>query len=156
MIHILGCGNPLMGDDGIGFRVIERLQSMHLILPDNVKLMDAGVCGLDLLNLLEGAERVIIIDAVKGAGDVGSVHRFGIDDIKGASPNGIISIHETCLADVLCIAEHVQKMPQSLTIYGIEVESSEDLSFCLSDRVQESIDTVIALILDELNTGIGS
>jgi hydrogenase maturation protease len=156
MIRILGCGNPLVGDDGIGIHVIERLQEMRSELPDDVELIDAGVCGLDMLNMLEDADTVIIIDAVKGAGNAGSVHRFGMDDIKGARSNGVLSIHETCLADVLCIAEHIQKMPENLTIFGVEIDKTDELSIGLSEKLQASMDVILTLILDEIRPGIGS
>lgn len=152
MIRILGCGNPLVGDDGIGIHVIERLKGMHSDLPDDVELIDAGVCGLDMLNMMEGADNIIIVDAVKGAGNAGSIHRFELDDIRGATSTSIVSIHETCLADVLCIAEHVQKMPEKLVIFGIEINKSEELSLNLSDRVQDSADELVKLILDELRS----
>ncbi|WP_406661601.1 hydrogenase maturation protease [Methanolobus sp. ZRKC3] len=155
-IRILGCGNPLVGDDGIGIHVIERLKEMSYEMPDNVELIDAGVCGLDMLNLLEGADTIIIVDAVKGAGDIGSVHLFGMDEIKGATSQGGFTIHETCLADVLCIAEHIQKMPEKLMVIGVEIDKAEEISLCLSNKVQASLDEVVALILDEINTGIGS
>lgn len=149
-IRILGCGNPLVGDDGVGIHVIEQLNELHSELPDNVELIDAGVCGLDILNLLENAEKVIIIDAVKGAGNIGSIHRFGMEDIKRAKSNNVLSIHETCLADVLCIAEHIQKMPEKLIIFAVEVEMTDEISLCLSHKMQDSVDEAIDLILDEL------
>lgn len=150
-IRILGCGNPLVGDDGIGIHVIERLKEMQSELPDDVELIDAGVCGLDLLNMMEGASKIIIVDAVKGAGNAGSIHRFGIDDIRESTSKGMVSIHETCLADVLSIAEHVQETPENLVIFGIEIEQSDEISLKLSDRLQDAADEVVKLILDELD-----
>ena len=149
-IHILGCGNPLVGDDGIGIHVIERLKEIRSELPAGLELFDAGVCGLDMLNMMEGASGIIIVDAVKSAGSPGSIHRFGFDDIKGATSKSILSIHETCLADVLCVAEHVQQMPEQLVIFAVEVDKTDEMSFCLSDKVQSSVDKVIELILDEI------
>ncbi|WP_406661606.1 hydrogenase maturation protease [Methanolobus sp. ZRKC3] len=150
-IRILGCGNPLIGDDGIGIHVIERLKEMHDKLPDDVELVDAGVCGLDMLNLLEDVSRVIIVDAIKGAGDAGSVHRFSAEDIKAASSANAFSMHDTSLADVLCISEHIQKMPEQITVFGIEIGKADEISLSLSDKVQDSVDEIIELILDEIS-----
>lgn len=151
-IRILGCGNPLVGDDGIGIHILERLKEMNSEIPDDVELLDAGVCGLDILNMLEGASHIIIVDAVEGAGNAGSIHRFGLDDIRGATSKSLVSIHETCLADVLCIAEQIQEMPEKLVIFGVEIDKSEELSLQLSDKIQNSADELVKLILDELHS----
>ncbi len=156
MIRILGCGSPLVGDDGIGVHIANKLMEMRSELPDNVEVIDAGVCGLELLNFMENAKKIIIIDAVKGAGDIGSVHRFGIEDIKRAASSNVISIHDTGLADVLCIAEHVQEMPETLTIFAIEVEETDKISIGISDKVEASVDEVISMILDEIKPKQGS
>lgn len=156
MIRILGCGSPLVGDDGIGVHIANKLMEMRSELPDNVEVIDAGVCGLELLNFMENAKKIIIIDAVKGAGDIGSVHRFGIEDIKRAASSNVISIHDTGLADVLCIAGHVQEMPETLTIFAIEVEETDKISIGISDKVEASVDEVISMILDEIKPKQGS
>jgi len=156
MIRILGCGNPLVGDDGIGVHIANKLMEMHSELPDNVEVIDAGVGGLELLNFMENAEQIIIVDAVKGAGDIGSIHRFEIEDIKDAISGDALSIHDTSIADVLCIAQHVQEMPKSVKIFAIEIEEAEEVSICLSEKVQASVDEVINMILDEVKPKQGS
>jgi hydrogenase maturation protease len=156
MIRILGCGNPLVGDDGIGVHIANKLMEMRSELPDNVEVIDAGVGGLELLNFMENAEQIIIVDAVKGAGNIGSVHRFEIEDIKNAISGDALSIHDTSIADVLCIAQHVQEMPKSVKIFAIEIEEAEEVSICLSEKVQASVDEVISMILDEIKPKQGS
>lgn len=149
-IRILGCGNPLMGDDGIGIHVINRLSEMREQLPDDVELLDAGVSGLDILNLLEGTSKVIIVDAVKGAGESGSIHRLSVEDMRTVSSADAFSVHDTSLADVLAIAEHVQQMPEHLTIFAIEIEKADEISLTLSEKVQDAVEKAANLILDEL------
>ena len=156
MIRILGCGNPLVGDDGIGVHIANKLIEMRSELPDNVEVIDAGVGGLELLNFMENAEQIIIVDAVKGAGNIGSVHRFEIEDIKNAISGDALSIHDTSIADVLCIAQHVQEMPKSVKIFAIEIEEAEEVSICLSEKVQASVDEVINMILEEIKQKQGS
>lgn len=140
-----------MGDDGIGIHVINRLGEMSDQLPENVELLDAGVSGLDILNMLEGAGMVIIVDAVKGAGETGSVHRLSSGDIKTSSSADAFSVHDTSLAHVLSIAEHIQKMPERLTIFAIEIEKADEISLSLSEKVQKSVDVTVKMIFDELN-----
>ncbi|WP_268865989.1 hydrogenase maturation protease [Methanolobus vulcani] len=148
---MLGCGNPLRGDDGIGIHVVNRLSEMRDELPDNVELMDAGVGGLDILNMLEGVSDVIIVDAVKGIGDVGSVHRLSADDVKNAISKECISVHDISLADVLTIAEQVQEMPDRLTIFAVEIEKADEISVDLSEKVKDSLDTTVKLVFDEIS-----
>ncbi|TQD24356.1 hydrogenase maturation protease [Methanolobus vulcani] len=150
-MRILGCGNPLRGDDGIGIHVVNRLSEMRDELPDNVELMDAGVGGLDILNMLEGVSDVIIVDAVKGIGDVGSVHRLSADDVKNAISKECISVHDISLADVLTIAEQVQEMPDRLTIFAVEIEKADEISVDLSEKVKDSLDTTVKLVFDEIS-----
>ncbi len=156
MIRILGCGSPLVGDDGIGVHVANKLMEMRSELPDNIEVIDAGVCGLELLNFMENAKHIIIVDAVKGAGNVGSVHRFEIEDIKDTTSTNAISIHDTNIADVLCIAQYVQEMPEKVTIFAVEVEEIEKIYLGLSNKVQASVDEVINMILDEVKPKQGS
>jgi hydrogenase maturation protease len=120
-------------------------------LPDNVELMDAGVGGLDILNMLEGASDVIIVDAVKGIGDVGSVHRLSADDVKNAISKECISVHDISLADVLTIAEQVQEMPDRLTIFAVEIEKADEISVDLSEKIKDSLDTTVKLVFDEIS-----
>lgn len=156
MIRILGCGNPLIGDDGIGVHIANKLMEMRSELPDNVEVIDAGVCGLELLNFMENVEQIIIVDAVKGAGDIGSIHRFEIEDIKNAISGDVLSVHDTSIADVLCIGQHVQEMPKSVKIFAVEVEETDKISIGLSNKVQASVDEVINMILEEIKPKQGS
>ena len=68
-ILVMGVGNPLMGDDGIGPRVVEMLRAGYAF-PDNVEIVDAGSMSFMILDLLRGVDRLIIIDAVRETGEV--------------------------------------------------------------------------------------
>ena len=150
-IRILGCGNPLMGDDGIGIRVIEELKNTHLDEINGVEIIDAGVCGLDLLNLFEGASKVIIVDAVVSGGgsEVGSIHRFRGDELKGQFSQEMFSIHDLGISDVLNIGGHVQEMPD-VVVFGIEVDGSLEFSLDLTQEVANAAAEVVSLIVDEI------
>ncbi|WP_440951663.1 hydrogenase maturation protease [Methanococcoides sp. FTZ1] len=123
-VRIIGCGNLLMGDDGVGVRVVEALEKMRHGLQEGVDIRDAGVCGLDLLNLLEDVDKVIIIDSVVGSGNAkkGSILRFEIEDLldKDNEHVGIFSAHDIGIFDILTIAKHFQELPE-IVFFGIEV-----------------------------------
>ena len=120
-IRILGFGSPIMGNDGVGLKVIEILQTMELQELEGIDIVDAGVCGLDLLNLIEDARKVIIVDAILANSPVGSVHRIeGRDLLKGAEFHPLISVHDLTVTDVLMIGEQVQTLPE-IVVIGIEI-----------------------------------
>lgn len=150
-VRILGCGNPLMGDDGAGIRVIEELKKTHLNEVAGVEIIDAGVCGLDLLNLFEGASKVIIVDAVVGDGEsaFGSIRRFSGDELKGGGFQDGFSVHDIGISDVLNIGEHVQSMPE-IIVFGIEIRKRFELSMELTERVQDAVGVAVGMVLDEM------
>jgi hydrogenase maturation protease len=84
-ILILGVGNILLGDEGVGVRVIEAMQEIDL--PDTVELIDGGTASIDILEFLKNREKVIVIDAVQGGGgEPGTLYRFTPGDIKVRKP----------------------------------------------------------------------
>ncbi|HAP67189.1 MAG TPA: hydrogenase HupD, partial [Nitrospinae bacterium] len=79
-ILILGIGNILLKDEGVGVKVIERLKRDYKF-PSNIELIDGGTAGFGLIDLLEGAEHLIIVDAVQGNDEPGSIYRFKFEDM---------------------------------------------------------------------------
>ena len=150
-IRILGCGNPLMGDDGVGIRVIEELKKTHLGDMGGVEIIDAGVCGLDMLNLFDGASKVIIVDAVVSGGgsEVGSIRRFSGDELKEGGLQDLFSVHDIGISDVLNIGEHVQSMPE-VVVLGMEIQNRFELSMELTERVQDAVGVAVGMVLDEM------
>ncbi|MEL4304334.1 hydrogenase maturation protease [Methanococcoides sp. LMO-2] len=154
-VRIIGCGNLLMGDDGVGVRVVEALEKMGDSLPKGIDILDAGVCGLDILNLLEGVDKVIIVDSVVGIGTAkkGSILRFDLEDLlsKANEHVGIFSAHDFGISDILIIAKHVQNLPK-IVIFGIEIgEIQQDISMDLSPEVLAAVDRVIPYIVEEID-----
>ncbi|KKG18570.1 F420-nonreducing hydrogenase [Methanosarcina sp. 2.H.T.1A.6] len=151
-IRVLGCGSPLMGDDGVGLKIIEALKKTELERLEGLDIVDAGVCGLDLLNLLDGARKVIIVDAVLTGSRKGSVHRIeGGDLITGTEPHTLVSVHDLTITDVLRIGEQVQSLPE-IVVIGIEIgELATELSQELSPEVLNAVDDAIKLIREEIS-----
>ncbi|MDD3246604.1 MAG: hydrogenase maturation protease [Methanosarcina sp.] len=151
-VRILGCGSPLMGDDGIGLKVIEALKKTELEGLEGLDILDAGVCGLDLLNLLDGAKKVIIVDAVLTGSRAGSVHRIeGRDLIKGTEPHTLVSVHDLTITDVLRIGEQIQSLPE-IVVIGIEIgELATEFSRDISPEVLKAVNEAIKLIREEIS-----
>jgi hydrogenase maturation protease len=154
-VRVLGFGSPLMGDDGVGLKVIELLKKTELAELEDLDIVDAGVCGLDLLNLLDGAKKIIIVDAVLANSPPGSVYRIeGKDLLKGTEFHSLISVHDLTVTDVLMIAEQVQDLPE-IVVIGIEIGArATELSLEISPDVLKGVDEAIRLIREEVSTFI--
>jgi hydrogenase maturation protease len=147
-IKILGCGNALVGDDGFGIRVIEKLREIKL--PENVEIIEAGVGGLAILSWIEGADKVIIIDAVQtGNEPAGTVYRF-TDKEMPPSDMFMLSLHDLNLVDTLNIGKLVQKMPSEIIIYGVEVIRVAEFTKDMTPEVEAAIPEVIDLVIEEI------
>ena len=144
---VMGAGNILMGDDGIGVHVIRALKE-HGGLPDGVDLIDAGTATLDALPLLDGVDSLIIIDAVKGGGPAGAIYLFTPDDIDEA-PSGRVSLHQITLLDALKSNHFIGRRGCRATIIGVEpkdIIESLELSPELEQRIPKIIQTVLSLV----------
>ncbi|WP_333783933.1 HyaD/HybD family hydrogenase maturation endopeptidase [Thermocrinis sp.] len=146
-ILILGVGNILLSDEGLGVRAVEKLKEGY-IFPENVKLLDGGTLGIDLLYFLEGAERLIIVDAVMGGGPPGTLYKFSGDEVK-AYFRGKVSAHELGIQEVLGIAQLTGKYPKEVVVIGMEPESLE-ISLELSQTVRNSLEKLVKLIIEQL------
>jgi hydrogenase maturation protease len=147
-IRVLGCGNTLVGDDGVGIRVIERLQLMKL--PPNVEVIDAGVGGLAILSWIEDADKAIIIDAVQtGNEPPGTVYEFTDKELP-PSNMFMLSLHDLNLVDTINVGRIVQKMPGEIVIIGVEVKRVAEFTKELTPEVEAAIPEVLDLVLKEI------
>jgi hydrogenase maturation protease len=145
-ILILGVGNILLGDEGVGVRTIEAMKDREL--PDNVELLDGGTASIDILEYIKYREKVIIIDAVQGGGKPGTIYRFTPDDIQTRKPI-YTSLHQVGILEALSTLKYTGGTPEDITIYGIEPESLEP-SLELSPEIATIIPRVIELVLGEI------
>ncbi|TLM74908.1 MAG: hydrogenase maturation protease, partial [Actinobacteria bacterium] len=118
-VTILGVGNPLVGDEGVGIRAVEELLRLF-DFPANVTVMDAGTMGMSILGLVRGADYLVVLDAVDGTGhDPGTVVLLKADDL--ASSQVMHSLHDMRLVDVLQTAALTGRMPDA-DFVGVQVE----------------------------------
>jgi len=144
---VLGIGNILLRDEGVGVRVVEAMKQMKL--PDNVEVLDGGTASMALLDALSNREKVIVIDAVKGNNSPGTSYRLTPADI-GVGRGTQTSIHQLGLLDALFHVECLGDAPQEVVVYGIE---PKELAWGLelSPEVEAAIPRVLALVLGELS-----
>lgn len=147
-IKVLGIGNLLVGDDGFGPRVIEVLQKREL--PPNVELIDAGVGGMAILSWIEDADKIVIVDSVQtGNEPVGTVYRF-TDKEMPPSDMFMLSLHDLNLVDTINIGKVVQKMPEEIIIYGVEVKRIAEFTREMMPEVEAAVTEVADLVMDEI------
>ncbi len=145
-ILVLGIGNILLRDEGVGVRVIEQMQKLRL--PDDVELVDGGTAGADLLDVLAERRKVIVIDAVQANCEPGTVLRFTADDL--VRPDGVgMSLHELGLGEALTMTKQLGCAPEDVVVFGIK---PKDLG-CgleLSEEIAASVPKVVKLVLAEI------
>ena len=145
-ILILGIGNVLLKDEGIGVRVAEKMMKMDL--PPDVEVIDGGVGGINLLYCIEGRQKVIVVDTVKAGAPPGTLFRFTDNDLE-QKKGYIRSAHGVDFSDVVNIAKFQGDKPEIIFL-GIEPESL-DASMELSPLIEKNIPVLINLVLIELN-----
>ena len=150
---VLGLGNPILTDDGVGVRVAEAVR--QLLPPDtSVTVSEASVGGLGLMERLLGFDRVILIDALhREENQPGVVHRMTLADLRAISPTQhSASAHDTSLATAMEMGERMGlSLPEEIIIYAIEVDNIIDFGEALTPAVARAIPQVAAAVLDELN-----
>jgi hydrogenase maturation protease len=122
-VLIIGFGNLLLSDEGIGIHAVEALQSREL--PEGVEVMDGGTSAIDILPYLEGVDLLIIVDAVAGSEPPGTLYRMGLADIKYDQQEHM-SLHDIDVPAVIRLCEMMGRKPPESLIIGLQPASFED------------------------------
>jgi hydrogenase maturation protease len=146
-IAIVGVGNILLGDEGIGVRVLEELEKEKY--SEEINFLDAGTAFFSIVSELRNFEKAIIIDAVHGGRKAGTVYRFNIDDIVGKG-NSIISLHDFGVMESIQLERVIAKLPDEIIFYGVEPQNVTP-SLELSSVLQGKLKYVVKKIFEELN-----
>lgn len=144
---VIGLGNPLRGDDGIGVRVVQELASRRL--PPDVEVLDGGTQGLGIVNELEGRERVILVDAANVGASPGCFVRFTLDQALLVGADEHLSVHAAGLRDALLLAQALDMLPDELVVYGVQ-PANMAWETGLSPAVEASLPDLISALLAEV------
>jgi hydrogenase maturation protease len=148
--RIIGLGNPLRGDDGVGVRVVRELAAQSL--PTHIEVVDGGTQGLGLINLWAGQKRVILVDAVDIGKSPGQFVRFTLDGTHLLGDDHHLSVHAAGLRDALLLAQVLNMLPPEVIIFGVQPNQLEWDS-TLSPEVEATLPKLIAAILREATVG---
>jgi len=141
---VLGIGNVLLRDEGIGCHVVHALEEIPL--PD-VKIIDGGTCA-GIIPPLEATDKLVIVDAVKGGGTPGQIYRFHLEDIA-LEPKPFLSLHDMSSVDDLMLIQPLHNISEAVII-GVEPGEIK-WGLELSPELQAEIPQIIDVILAELN-----
>ncbi|SMB98886.1 hydrogenase maturation protease [Thermanaeromonas toyohensis ToBE] len=149
LVKIIGCGNPLAGDDGVGLKVIEELKRWGL--PPGVRLISAGLPGLTILDLMRGADQVIIVDAVEAGQKPGTVIHCKETDLARVTFRSL-SLHNIGIAEALSLGRLVEPeaFPRRLDIVGVQIAEitwgKADLSPLVAAALPLAVHTVYNIL----------
>jgi hydrogenase maturation protease len=144
---VIGIGNPLQGDDGLGACAVQMLANE--VLPAGVQIEELGTPGWGLVNFLQGWQRVILIDAVCMGEEPGTWRRLEKDDIQLVASDQVRSLHEPGLAESLSLAQTLGLLPDEIVLYGVEPACIQPGGE-LSPAVRQVVTPLVKQILGEL------
>jgi hydrogenase maturation protease len=146
-VLILGIGNPLMTDEGVGVRVAELLMNSYE-LPDGVEVVDAGTMGLGIINLFRDRDLVLVVDAVDNTGyEPGTVVILTPEEM---APSQVMhSLHDTRFVNVLEAAAMTGVEPDAICV-GVQVGSMEQWVTELTPAVEAALPAAVEAVMEIL------
>jgi hydrogenase maturation protease len=146
-VLVMGVGNPLMGDEGVGPRVVELLRSRYSF-PPNVDVVDAGTMGFTILNLLQDLDFLVVVDAIDGTGhEPGTVLSLTPEDM---APNQVMhSLHDARLVDVLDAAR-LMGLDPDVTCVAVQIAAIVHWELELTPVVEAAVPVAADAVVDIL------
>jgi hydrogenase maturation protease len=158
---LIGLGNPILGDDAVGWKVVEQveqqLQQLRHEIQGTLDIEYLSIGGLGLMEHLVGYDRAIIVDAIfSGKAAPGTISTQRLEDVFDATSGHTISVHDTSLQDAINLAQKIGvQMPKKLIVVGIETDSINNFSEALTTHVEDAIPQAMEIVI-ELLTKTGS
>lgn len=146
-ILVLGLGNILLMDEGVGVRAMEAFDAAWAV-PDHVSVVDGGTCGMDMLDLIASHDHLIAVDAVKTGAPPATLAVLRGDEVP-AYFKGKLSPHQLGLSDLLASLLLQDQAPRSVTVIGC-VPMALGTGLMLSPEIEARLPDMVALIADEL------
>lgn len=144
---VLGIGNIILSDEGFGVRVVEYLEK-NFTFPENVRLIDGGTLGVELMHFITGTERLLIIDSINGGAEPGKIFHLRDDELKNYFAQKI-SAHEVGIQDVLTMLELSGKKIPCVELIGAQpfsLEAGVELSEPMKKLLPLFADKAVAIL----------
>lgn len=147
-VVVLGMGNVLMGDDGVGPHAVRVLEAKYAF-PESVTVLDVGTPGLDLVPYVTDAEALVVVDTVRSSGAPGEVRLYRRDEILRHPPQPRVSPHDPGLKETLLSLEFAGRGPADVLLVGVIPEGTAQ-GAPMSAAVRAALPAVEAEVLREL------
>jgi hydrogenase maturation protease len=145
---VLGLGNLVHADDGVGVHAIHRLQGDSHV-PAGVVMMDGGTQGLSLVPHISGFQRLLVIDAVDTGQQPGTLIRLEGNALEKLP--GKASVHQLGFADLMVALKLLRQSPEEIVVIGVQPQST-DWSVELTAPVRQSLDELLAVVIAQLRS----
>jgi len=152
---VIGLGNPILTDDGVGVLVAYEVSKILALQDRNdIDVTEASVGGIRLMELMVGFNRAILVDAIisSNGSSPGTIHKMSLDDLMDISPTQhSASAHDTSISTALDMGKELGlKLPDEIVIFAIEVENIIDFNENPTTGVAKAIPRVTKSVLDEI------
>lgn len=144
-LSIVGVGNEIMGDDGVGPTVVRRLEDSELAANDDVSLVNAGTTGFFALEALSGAAFAIVIDAIETGAEPGTIHEYRCVEGSFESTPPDMTMHDISFTEALSAGRDVYDFPDEIRILGVEPDRLEPGTE-LSETVEAAAEELIQML----------
>ncbi|MBU1237840.1 MAG: HyaD/HybD family hydrogenase maturation endopeptidase [Gammaproteobacteria bacterium] len=146
-VVILGIGNTILSDEGVGVHAAEALRAAY-DLPDGVEVIDGGTAGMELLEPLSNLDLLVVLDAVKRGQPAGSIVRLTGPEVP-VFFRSKLSPHQISICDVLASLEFIGDKPKDMVLIGVEPESLElglEMTPTVAARIPELVELAVAAL----------
>jgi len=142
---ILGIGNPILTDDGIGIKIARKIKEEN----HELEVVEASEAAMALLELIGGCDKLILIDSIKTEqGKLGELYKLELEDLKPAM--GFSSSHGLDIATAFKLGERVgYRMPKSVSIYAVEVKDNTTFGEECTEELEKRIPQITKQIIEE-------
>ena len=150
-IGVIGIGNPLRQDDGVGIVLLEKLIERKDDMPGDIEYVDGGTGGVSLLHILARFDIVIIIDAVSFGSHPGESKLFKPDAVKSQKRSVNISTHESDFLKIIELSKKLGKNPGEIFVFGVQ---PSDVSYGtnLSPELQQKVESLFTNLKEEIKS----
>ncbi|MEP7135642.1 MAG: hydrogenase maturation protease [Chloroflexota bacterium] len=151
---VVGLGNPILGDDGIGWKVAEKIYQ-QLTADASVEVICLSLGGISLMEHLIGFDRAILVDAFASDEDLGSIHVMRLNDMPSYSAFHITSAHDTSLQNAIEMGRSLGAyLPEDIRVVGIATQRIYDFSEEISAPVAAAMPQVVKIVLGLLEQNV--
>ena len=152
-VGIIGIGNEIMSDDGVGVALLRRLGKQSL--PENVELIELGVGGMNIIHRLDGLDKALLIDAVNFGSEPGNWKAFTPEEAEDMRIGRTESLHDCNILEAIKIAVALGRAPEEIIIFGVQPENV-GYGIGLSESVAMGLDAMeneLLSVISDLNDG---